>query len=252
MPDAFRPLSDLGPYTSSANWRTFRVRGGLVCNNQVSSGSFVNGTDLFQNYSDYNFLSPQPVANFDIQVPLNSPEFFFWIENSGSAIPPSSSYFLRYGDDPTSTSVGNPSPWTQFPSASVNYIPIGWVDTATSGSTNTAYVKQLLRSDVLNSSATGSAGSSSIVPNWFYGIYNPSLAGTYPAGAGVYVGDGSINGGFYVRTTALPTGDTPDPVYPPPFATSGSGQTYWFPLASGFNEYTTCQGKVYGNFTNPQ
>lgn len=84
-----------------------------------------------------------------------------------------------------------------------------------------------------------------IMPYW-QGIYNPLLAGTYPAYSMVYVADGSINGGTYIRTTAMPiSGAVPDPTYPPPSATGGID--YWFPIVGAFRQASTCGGNYVYN-----
>ena len=167
LPQEFRPTIDQAQYTSSINWRTVRVRSGLILNSLVSTGSFVNGTDGMQNFAYYNFLpssSQAQVGPCDIQVPINTPQYWFWIEESGSLNSTNPSpYFLRYSSTPGTADsgpiIGNPNGWMNWPTASNSYIPIGYVDTNTSGSQNIAYVRQFLNSDYLSSNASGSNGS---------------------------------------------------------------------------------------------
>src|SRR5579872_5314120 len=107
LPSSLRPGNDQQQYTGSLNWRTVRVRSGLVLTNVVSTASFVHGTDLQQNYAYDNFLI-QTIGVYDIQVPANTTQYWFWIEQSGSNFSGitsgTSPYYLRYASDPTSGS----------------------------------------------------------------------------------------------------------------------------------------------------
>jgi hypothetical protein len=144
----------------SGSWRTFKVRGGCVLTDIVSPSSIVFGTDNedYPDHQSYNI----PVEQNAIVVPLASPQYWFWIEK---LIPPQTntgSYILRHGENPASVSTFNPNPWINFPSSSNNHIPIGFVDTNTSGSAGIAYVRQYLRNDVLS---TGTSSGSYIEMN---------------------------------------------------------------------------------------
>ena len=155
LSSVFRPTTDSANYTSSVNWRTVRVRGGLVLTNTVATSSFVNGTDRMQDYSYYNMYGDLTPSSTDIQVPDSSSKYWFWIENAGTPIS-GSPYILRHGANPTSISSGNPTPWTSFPTANPNYTPIGYVDTLTSSSINRSYVRQILTADVISAPPAGS------------------------------------------------------------------------------------------------
>ena len=172
LPDAFRGTGDV----SSTNWRTLRVRGGFVFTNQVSSASFVNGTDMFQQYAYADMypsssatmaISGQIPASYDYLLSTGSTDnpVWFWIENSSSA------YYLRYNNNPVSSSIGNPNPWTSFPQANSNYIPIGTVDCYTSASVNQALIRQFLTTDVLAVGGTTQGGGSGLN---FRGIWTAS------------------------------------------------------------------------------
>ena len=170
LPTVFRPQSDSGNYTSSINWRTVRVRGGLILTDTIATSSFVNGTDMMQNYSYYNMYPPQNIASFDIKVPSGSLHYWFWIEKLTNPIS-GSSYILRHSNDPLSASFNNnPNTWIGFPTANSNYIPIGYVDTLTSASINRAYVRQMLTNDVISS-----GGGSGLT---YAGIWNTTASYT--------------------------------------------------------------------------
>jgi hypothetical protein len=104
---------------------------------------------MMQNYSYNNIWPPSSYASYDIQVPVNEPQYWFWIEKSGSMVS-GSPYILRHGNNPASASVSNPTPWVSFPTANINYIPIGYVDTLSSASVFQAYTRQILTSDVVS------------------------------------------------------------------------------------------------------
>jgi len=151
LPDIYR-----GGNLNNTSWQTVRVRGGFVLIDNVSTSSYVNGTDMFQNYAyanTYPSASYGLTASYDITLSTSQSlnPTWFWIEKnqtiSGSS--PSSSYWLRYGNNPTSSSLGNPTPWVSFPTANSNYIPIGTVDCYTSQSQNQALIRQFLTTDVL-------------------------------------------------------------------------------------------------------
>lgn len=152
--------------SASTNWHTVRVRGGLVLTANVSTGSFVTGTDMMQNFAYNDYLPSASYGPYDIIVPTLTPQYWFWIESQST-----SSYTLRYAQDPTIVSAGNPNTWVGFPSASSNYIPIGWVDTYTSASIRRAYVRQLQVGDVVSS-----GGGSGIVGEVYKGRYDPSAS----------------------------------------------------------------------------
>ena len=140
------------PSTGSISWRSFKVRNGCVLTQKVSMSSQVFGCDGVK-YHDQQYY-PLPVENNLYVVPVSSSQYWFWIEELTSSLPNTGSYLLRYGANPAVASVGNPHPWASFPSASSQYVPIGFVDTNTSGSTQQSYVRQFQRTDVV---ATGNA-----------------------------------------------------------------------------------------------
>ena len=150
LPDELRPSTDSVYYTSSINWRTVRCRGGLVLTSLISTSSFVNGTDRCENFA-YSSNVPLTVGSYDIQVPLSQSNYYFWIENSGSVpTPTTSSFYLRYGSNPTG-SIGNdnnPNPWTSWPSASSTHWIVGWCDTVSSASVNNMIVRQIQTTDI--------------------------------------------------------------------------------------------------------
>ena len=154
LPDIFRG----GFNPNSTNWCTVRVRGGFVFTDNVSTASYVIGTDLFQNYA---YQSTYPLSSsFDIQMPTGSTQnpVWFWIEKSTSGSLATGSlynYYLRYGNNPVSSSLGNPTPWTNFPQQNSNYIPVGLVDCYTSASQKQALIRQFLETDVLSSGGGG-------------------------------------------------------------------------------------------------
>lgn len=139
--------------TASVDWRTFCVHGGYVLTTLVSTGSYVFGTDQVK-YPDL-VTYPFPIGYNSIEVPLSCSQYWFWIEELTSSLPVTGSYVLRHAINPkvssnVSGTGSNPNPWTTFPSASAQYIPIGYVDTLTSASIYYPYIRQFLRTDVLN------------------------------------------------------------------------------------------------------
>ncbi len=158
VPTLFRSGGDVTQFTN--NWRTVRVRGGFVLNNIVSTSSYVNGCDGFQNYPYSNAYGSASIvtSSIDYTIPVTQSMYWFWIENT------TGSYNLRYGANPVSSSLGNPTPWVGFPSASANYIPIGWVDSRSSASINQLVIRQFLTSDIIS---TGGAAVTSSYPQPF-------------------------------------------------------------------------------------
>lgn len=148
LPDVYRQGNLTGQ-----SWHTVRVRGGFVLTSTVGTASYVNGTDGFQNYA---YANTYPTTNCDITLPTDSGSnpVWFWIENN-TAVSSSSTYWLRYGSNPVSSSLGNPTPWVSFPNANANYIPVGLVDCYSSSSVNQALIRQFLTSDVLLSGGGG-------------------------------------------------------------------------------------------------
>ena len=143
VPDIFRPTVATGSFNPTDNWRTFRVRNGEVLTKTITSGS-VYGTDATQ-YVDSNIF---PLNSFDTLVPTGSSRYYFWIETLDTAAPPTGSYVIQSGIDPSQ--VGLQNKWSNWPSASANHLPIGYVDTLSSGSINQAFVRQYIRSDILS------------------------------------------------------------------------------------------------------
>jgi len=136
-------------------WRTVRVRGGYVFTSTVSTSSYVQGCDGFETYAYANTYNIH-TASADILLPTSQSlnPIWFWIENSGSATPPS--YILRYGSNPTGSSTGNPSPsWTSFPTADSTHIPIGLVDAYTSSSIKQLLIRQYVNSDIISTGGGG-------------------------------------------------------------------------------------------------
>lgn len=172
LPDAFR--GGYGP----DNWRTVRVRGGFVFTDTIATASYVQGTDLFQNYA---YANNYPLsASYDILIPTGSTNnpVWVWIEKSTSGSPPVGekyNYYLRYGNNPISSSLGNPAPWTTFPAQNSNYIPVGLVDGFSSASIFQLNIRQFLTNDVLSS-----GGSNNLITT-----YNESSS--YNVGDGVVV-----------------------------------------------------------------
>lgn len=129
------------------DWLAFRVRAGRVLESDATG---TDGSD--SNPDDEGFLNTAA----DIYVPSNTLKFWFWLE---IATGDTTTAVVRYGSDPTASSYtdgGHPSlnwtttvPWTTFPKFDAPHLPIGWVDTQTNLSSNTAVVRQLLRTDVL-------------------------------------------------------------------------------------------------------
>lgn len=238
LPDVFR-----GTTTPSAtNWRTVRVRGGYVLTEQVATGSIVNGCDGFQEYAYANTVDNYTTGS-DILVDANT-FWWFWIEETSSSY-----YNLRYGSNPTASSVGNPNPWTGFPTADAQHIPIGYVDSATSASQNQLLIRNLIDSDVVIK------GGGSI--SWQYWNYS----GSFPQGTIVYVDPNATYPGLSFYPTS---GSTAPPLSAGWYVTlfgipnSGSrtaGEYYYpfFPTWSGSHEVTV-SGSVhnriyYGSLT---
>lgn len=177
MPVELRPSVDQAQYTSSANWRTVRVRGGLVLTNIVSASSYVNGTDGMQNFAYYNYLPSASVGFYDIQIPISQSQYWFWVQTSGSTTPTSSNNYLRYGANPTVfNAISNPKPWSNFPSASSNTAsvfnyPIGWCDTQTSGSENYMFVRQIQTTDITSAATNPTTFTASICENGTFNTY---------------------------------------------------------------------------------
>ena len=168
VPDIFRGGGN--------NWNTVRVRGGYVLANQVATSSIVNGTDMQQAYAYNNYY---PVTNdgttssFDITLSTQQSQnpTWFWIENSGS-VPANPNWWLRYGNNPTISSSGNPNPWNTYPVADPNHIPIGIVDCYTQASQGQALIQQFVDSDIV------SAGGGSSTAWVEYDISSSYAAGT--------------------------------------------------------------------------
>lgn len=147
LPDSIRTNNQSN--TNTTNWRTVRVRGGYVLTDTVSTGSYVQGCDGFQEYAygnTYNVTS----ASADIVLNTNS-FYWFWIEEIGT------SYNIRYGVNPVTSSTGNPNPWTSFPTADAQHIPIGYVDTEASASIQQALIRNLIDSDIVIKGGNGSS-----------------------------------------------------------------------------------------------
>ncbi len=146
IPQIFR-----GP-NNADNWRTFKVRNGEVLTDIVAnvsssftgSPTWVFGTDGVP-YPDSNVL-PSPITVGDIMAPESASRFYFWIETLNPALANTGSNIIQYGTDPRT--VGIQHTWDTFPSSSANHIIIGYVDTATAGSSHTAFIRNYVRADI--------------------------------------------------------------------------------------------------------
>jgi hypothetical protein len=164
------------PDTLNERWRTFKVREGCVLTSIVSTGSRVFGTDGIK-FSD-NVQYAIPPESGSIVVPISSSQYWIWIEQLTASLPITGTYVLRHGADPSIAGTYNPNPWVSFPIATGSYIPIGFIDTQSSGSVGRAYVRQFLRNDVLSSGGGGNGNyiSTSIcvdgeVQTWYVDMY---------------------------------------------------------------------------------
>jgi len=202
LSDQFRPAG----FTD--NWHTVRVRGGFVMTNLVATSSYVNGTDGFWNYAESNNFSNQNSSNqivtasYDITVPSSSyGPMWFWIEKTNPG--PTETYNLRYSVTPTSVSSGNPNPWATFPSASANYIPVGYCDAYSSASQYTLLTRQLLYSDVLLSGGSSGGGTSA---NHNRGLWSASPPQPYYTFDQVYTTEGYFMSTIDNNSTAPTSG----------------------------------------------
>jgi hypothetical protein len=240
LPDIFRGGEDV----NSTNWCTVRVRGGFVWTTTVSTSSYVNGTDMMQNVA-YRDIYAVPSSSWDITLPTGSAQnpTYFWIEvnTSISGSSPSSSYWLRYGNNPVSSSVGNPTPWTSFPNQSSNYIPIGYVDCYTSSSVKQAIIRQVLETDVLSSGGgfnyhhINNDFSNSFQAGTVYywdpnGNYTSSYTSTPPLFTGLWYCSNNIN---------APSGTRIYPTYPVPPSASWHPMTPMIPITLCVNGQST-------------
>jgi hypothetical protein len=130
------------------DWRLFRVRAGQVMGVDVTGTDADDANPDDESYPDVD----------DFEVPISTPEYWFWIEDTGSG------WVLRYGPDETASSYdGGPDPgqawtssnaWTTGPIPDSTHIPVGTVDTDTFSDDNTAVIRQLLRADVVSTAGT--------------------------------------------------------------------------------------------------
>jgi hypothetical protein len=130
------------------------VRGGFVFTDTISTASYVQGTDMFQNYAYKNTFPLSSSYDISLSTSVSANPIWFWIEKnqSGSFAPgESNNYNLRWGNNPISSSLSNPNPWVSFPTQNSNYIPVGLVDCYTSASSSQALIRQFLTTDVLSS-----------------------------------------------------------------------------------------------------
>src|ERR1043165_5344226 len=122
-------------------WRTWRVRNGLVCTAHAK-GIDVSGTDQVDLPYDEFFLFEKDgttaITNVQEYVVNEDLEFFyFWVEiyNDGG----DDLAIVRYGDDPTVASYTDPdghnppwtstNPWTNWDVPDSTHFLIGWADT---------------------------------------------------------------------------------------------------------------------------
>lgn len=246
VPSILQQNADIGQY-----WRTFSIRNGCVLTDIVSTGSFVFGTD------NAILVDQQTYGNFpnspQYQVPDGVIQYWFWIEkkNDGSSYGPGTgSYVLRYGSDPTLISVGNPIPWSSFPSASTTHFPIGYVDTQSSSSIQQAFVRQFLRTDVLNS---GGSSNTNDLPFWDYSSsYSPNQRVLITSSITQYIGGSSS---FWVYpgiahsekpieslTSGSRSGSVQVPYYPM------DNNSYWKIESMGIQQLQVCGKTAYVQF----
>lgn len=141
----------------SADWLKFRVHAGRY------QGIKVLNTDVHDtNHGDTNYPSfPDddiPIDEgdvADIAIPVNTQQYWFWIDVSSPNTPTLKSGFSGQS---VSGNIGDPSGlgWATFPVPDSNHIPLGWVDTKFDAANHHAVTRQLVRSDV---SATGGGGA---------------------------------------------------------------------------------------------
>jgi hypothetical protein len=145
---------DFLPTSSIDDWRSVTVRNGLNLTKTTDTGSnFLSGSDEIK-YT-YNDFLPDPITKGRIQVPISCSAYWLWQhEVTGST---TSSYRLYHSTTPTVAGTYNQYAWTTFPSADTLNIPIGYVDTLSSGSINKLYIRQFLHADI--QSAGGQNGN---------------------------------------------------------------------------------------------
>ena len=154
VPSQFRQ-ADSGSYTNDWNWSTVRIRNGAVLTSVVdTSGSSVYGTDNAW-IPDDNTVNGDWNATMDYIIPAESDKWYFWIEALSSSVS-GSSYFIQNASSSNIPLAYIQSPWTSFPSASVNHIPIGFCDNFNSASSNTLVIRQYQRTDVVSTGGSGS------------------------------------------------------------------------------------------------
>jgi hypothetical protein len=151
-------------------WRTFRVRGGLLIT-QSATGVTVLNTD----YSEYPYdeITPRYIDGTevtgvkDVVVPVDTEFFLFWIEVSASGTTAN----LRWHSTPSSQSyTDNETPahdaswstttelkWTVFPTIDSQHIPIGYVNTKVLASEYIAPVRQFVVSDIMGVAASSAS-----------------------------------------------------------------------------------------------
>jgi len=145
-------------------WRNAQVRGGYVyINNFNNTNSYVNGTDRMEQYA-YNNILPNPPYYNTYTVPTNTPNYYFWVENSGSlsysaSIAGSSSFYLRASATPqTPDGLYNPNGWQGWPSSSSGtYFLLGWCDTSSSADKYLMRIRQVQVGDILFAAPTFTA-----------------------------------------------------------------------------------------------
>ena len=157
---------------TETDWRTFRVRAGMVL------GAYASGTDQQDDLPDDEILDP--TITCDIIAPDDNDQFWFWLElgTDGSGNPTAT---VRYApdaaditdptelqsttkstdyDDGVNPAWTSTNPWTTAPIPDATHIPIGWIDANTNASTFTPIVRQLLRADIVTKGGGGGGGAS--------------------------------------------------------------------------------------------
>jgi hypothetical protein len=213
LPDIYR-----GP--DPDNWHTVRVRGGYVFTSTVATSSYVTGSDGMHGYAYANSYGSGTVGDILLPTGSNQNPIWFWIENSGGT-----NWSVRYNNNPSVSSVGNPNPWTSFPSADSNHIPIALIDAYTSSSQYQTLCRQFVTDDIISS-----GGGSS---QW----YAFDVSASYSIGSIVWV---DPNGYYPIPFSASVTASVPPPLCPGAFmvsnpvpaCTTGSraSGSYYYPI----------------------
>lgn len=164
LPAALRIINGV-TLDPTKDWRTFRVRAGVVLSGDAT-GILPDKTDkvgfpyddIFLHQVDGTVIG----AVQEIIVPDSTDFFYFWVETTGGGS--TMTAVVRWHTDPTQTSYTdavNPScnwtstnAWASFPSPDSEHIIIGFVNTSSSPGQR-AYVRQDLTTDIGSSGGSG-------------------------------------------------------------------------------------------------